>query len=376
MKGYYILVICLLLSLAAQAQDHVRTWNKGPLTWNDFKVVRPSVGDEHSYLEFTLDISTTPEERYGATLWAENAVASIDRDRSWVDSAYRTPEELQYNQVLFNIVECYRRQMQIEIDTGGTPDANYYMKLLVYTADSFCLSTAYGADTAAVHYWDYVIHERLAALAPALVENHGQRIAPANYMPTRRFGFGMGGGLKATAGDLHHYFRSGGAFAMDFEIGEGHSLLNFGMLIGGSRCLDSVFHKTDYNNDLWTNDRLSVLDFNMTYGYAVVDNPRFRVMPFGGIGMLGYFLDQGEDESSVGPVAFSYLLGVDLRYNFSNDMYIFHRHSEQMIFALYGKAYLSYNQFNHVEGNLSGLTFNLAVGLAFHECGGKRIVSK
>lgn len=349
----------------------------GALTWNDFNVVNQSIGDEHSYLEFYLDIQNTSEERNGITLWVDHAVAFIDRDKSWVDSAWRTPDELRYNQVLFSIVELHRRYMQIELDTGHCPSTDYYMKRLVHTADSFCISTSYGRDTDAVTLWDDAIRQQLSEAAVILAESHGKRFTSNQFVTTHRFGMGMGGGMKAVMGDMRHYTRTGGGLLMDVECGQGRHLLNFGMYIGGSRCLDNVFHKSNPDQNLWTGDTLSALDLNITYGFIALENNKFRLAPYAGIGMLGYYYTpKYEDASSVGPTSFSYLFGVDLRYHLSNDMLIMPSAAEQWSFSLYAKAYLTYGTFSSVIGNPSCLTFNLAIGLAFHECGAKKVSKK
>lgn len=375
MKQRFFLILCFLLPLFGNAQDGLRDWRKGPLTWNDFKAATPdSLGVEHSYLEFFLYIDELPEEHDGVNYWMKNARACIDRQRSWADSSSRTPEELHYNQVIFNLVELYRRYIQIEIDTGGSPDMDYYMQLLATDVDTFCYLSDFGRDTAEVNRWDAYVHSQMTAAAAVTAETHAEHIKQTtdagSYATTNRFGFGIGAGLKMPAGNLHQYFRTGGGFYMDCEFGYSRQLLNFGLYIGGSRCLDTLWHKTKEINDLYTKDPLTVIGLKFDYGIAVIDNNRLRLTPFVGIGMLGLYTEISDDfdeTTSVGPTAFSWRAGVDFRYHFSTDITRYQRSCEVSQFSLFAKLYVEPARFRSVFSEPHGVTVNLAVGLAFHE---------
>ena len=131
-----------------------RAWEKGPLGWNNFTLVTESIGEEHSYLEYSLDIENRKYENDGVTWWGKTAVANMDKNSTWVDKNHCTAAELRYNQVLFNIVELYRRYLQVDIDTCGHADRDYYMQLLGNETSRYCRETRYGADTAAVDWWN------------------------------------------------------------------------------------------------------------------------------------------------------------------------------------------------------------------------------
>lgn len=376
MKHRLLLILCLSLPFLGNAQEDYRNWRKGPLTWNDFKTVaHDSIGEEHSYLEFFLYIQETSEEHDGVYLLVQSAEAGMDRKKSWVDSASRTPEELHYNQVIFNLAELYRRYMQIELDTGGTPDVGHYMKLLVADVEIFCTETMFGADTAAVAQWDNYIREEMTAVAPDVAENHSlmiQRMSTKeNYKTTNRFAAGMGAGMKIPTGDFHKYFRTGGGFYMECEFGYGRQVLGGSLFLGGSRCLDTLWHHTDRGQDLWKNDDLTILDLKFDYGFAVVDNNHFRLTPFVGVGVLGYCVEVTSEDTYettlVGTSAFSWRAGIDFRYHFLTNV-TQSRHSREISqLTLFAKTYAEQARFGNYKGNPRGWTFNIVIGLAFHE---------
>ena len=167
--SFYLLV---LMSTMATAQESRRGWEKGPLTWSDFVPMGESIGAEHSYLEYILDVEQRKDEVNGMEMKTRTAVLYVDRKMSWVDTHYRTPQELRYNQVAFNIAELHRRRLQLVIDTGGTANMNYYSRLLAYEVDSFCHESNYGADTAAVALWEWNVRQQIDSITPYMVEQH------------------------------------------------------------------------------------------------------------------------------------------------------------------------------------------------------------
>ena len=104
-----IILILVAGWCGCRAQEELRTWDMGPLSWDDFTLTDSSRGENHSYLEFFFSIEEFPEG-----LWA---MAFMDTHQSWVDKNWRTDNELLYNQVIFDLVEWQRRQMQMALDT-------------------------------------------------------------------------------------------------------------------------------------------------------------------------------------------------------------------------------------------------------------------
>lgn len=370
MKHHHILFLILLLPFLGNAQDDYRSWWIGPLTWRDFQTVDSSRGDEHSFLEFYLDVEPFPEEHNGVNVWMEKARAGMDRKKSWVDTNYKDPNQLLYNQVIFNMVELHRRYMQVEIDSGGTPDVNEYMTLLVEMVDEFCDDSQFGNDTAIVSEWDAFVRDHLAAAAAVLAPQHAQRVqdalSPESYTTVERFGVGIGGGLQIPTGNLSQYVRTGGGFYMDCEFGAWRHIFNFGLYMGGSDCKQDASHKYNKIDDLLDGDDLTVLDFKLDYGFAAIDNYRFRLMPFVGIGLLGYFYSDGDDESH-GPSAFDWRAGLDFRYHFSSDVTRYSTGCEVTQISLFAKIYVSPTRFNNVIDEPHGTPLTAVIGIAFHE---------
>jgi len=151
-------------------------------------------------------------------------------------------------------------------------------------------------------------------------------------------------------------------------MGYGRNLLDFGLYLGGSRCLDTLRYENDIEKNLWKNDPLTVLDLKIDYGFAVLDSYRFRLTPCVGIGLLGYYYTPDEpDASSIGPSSFCMRTGVDFRYHFSSDLAVYRDYCELTQLTLFAKAYAEYARFRGRIDTPGGWTFNLVIGIAFHE---------
>ena len=323
-----------------------------------------SIGSEHSYLEYILDVEHRKDEVNGMEIYSKTAVLYVDRAMSWVDTHYRTPQELHYNQVLFNIAELHRRRLQVVIDTGGSVNMNYYTRLLTYEVDSFCHYTRYGADTAIVAWWEEETRRQMDSITPVMVEMHQKANTIESIRPELRMHFNMGGGAKIFAGDMTKYFAPSGGAYFDFEGGCWRHLFTFGAYIGGGKCLpDTIFTLND-DNMLYSTDNILTLDMYANYGFVAIDSRKFSLTPFVGYGMQGFFYQDYEGESSGGPTEGCWRAGVDFKYYFADEGGCFDNHLEQLFCALHGRLYLSHDRFKSIVGSPQGCTINLQLGIS------------
>lgn len=370
-KGLAALLFCVLIggNVVGQSSDQqlakVRSWQKGPLTWNDFKVVDQSIGAEHSYLEFFLKTEYNVRELDGVRLSKREAVAYVNRALSWVDKACQTPAELRYNQVIFNLAELQRRRMQIELDSTNDVNTAYHMRLLTHTVDSFCRVTNYGYDTLEVAIWDVEVRNQMDAITPRMVELEAKKNQMPKYYTTSRFGMNMGPGMKIMGGQLRHYFRPSGGMYMDFELGYWRNIFSMGFYVGGGKVKRDVVC-VNSDNDLFAGERLSVLDLNINYGFAVIDNPKIRLTPFVGYGMNGFYLNSNNEyESSIGPTDGCWRAGLDFKYHLFNDADFSEKSGSQFLGSVNAKVYMTFDKMRQIEGTPKGFTINVQLGVGF-----------
>lgn len=364
---FSICAILTMVTVNGWGQDCSRRWNLGALTWQDFQKVDSSKNGEHSYLEFYLDVSDCPFEDDGVNTWRPTATALMNQQLSWVDTHYMSRNELRYNQVLFNIVELQRRYMQIEIDTSGETDVDRHMDELISVTDSFCILTNYGADIEAVWLWDCYIREQMSKSAALIVENEAKsKQSMQTEVTTLRCGFNIGGSAQLLGNYLQRYFSNGGGLHMEFEFGQKRHLFSLGLYCGSSTCKENLIHKKDSNQDLFKKDPLSSLDFNLQYGYILLDLNRFRLTPFAAIGTQGfYYTPEMENSSSLGFTTFNWRVGLDLRYHIWNDRYMDGNDFQQYYLSIYSRFYYSQATLWNAIDTPAGSIFNITVGLSF-----------
>ena len=360
---FLIAAFTLLLPVLAMGQKNIRFWEKGPLTWSDFSLVNESIGREHSYLEFGLTVITRDQDINNMTIPVKTAVAFANKEMSWVDSNYRTPSQLRYNQVVFNIVELHRRRLQVVVDTGGNVNMDYYMKLLTYEVDSFCLQSDYGNDTAEVLWWEQEIRRQMDTITPIMVERHQKANEITGFRPKMRLGMYFGGGAKFFTGDIHRYFAPSGGFYFDVDGGSWRHVFNFGFYIGGGRCKVDTLFATNPDNDLYSDDKISTLDMHFDYGFAVIDGNRLTVTPFVGYGLQGFYFNEDGNKTAGGPSEGCWRLGIDAKYDVGLTSSSYDDIVSLWGCTVHGKVYVSFDKFKSIEGTPRGCTINAQLGI-------------
>lgn len=364
-KNVLIATLFLLLPLVGMSQQGVRYWEKGPLTWNDFSVVNKSIGAEHSYLEFGLDVVYRKQELESGSIMVNTAVAYANKEMSWVDANFRTPAQLRYNQVVFNIAELHRRRLQVVVDTGGAVNMDYYMRLLTHEVDSFCRLSNYGNDTAEVLWWEQEIRRQMDSITPLMVEKHTLANKVEGMRPDGSFGMSMGLGTKFFFGDIYHLFAPSGGFYFDMYGGGGRHVFTCGFYIGGGRCKPDSIMTVDTSNTLYWNDKIMTIDLHVDYGYSVVSNRRLTLTPFVGYGLQGVYYSTTDEGAGGGPSEGCWRLGVDAQYDFTQTQSTGRFSTDLYGVALQTKVYVSYDRFRSIVDTPRGLTLNAQVGIGF-----------
>lgn len=350
MKRQLSIILLLVACLCkAGAQEDLRTWDMGPLSWDDFTLTDSSRGEEHSYLEFFFGIADTPEGPW--------ATAYMDTRQSWVDKHWRTDNELLYNQIIFDLVELQRRRMQMALDTlpkgASEPSADSVVACVVTEIGQLDRDTRHGTDSVALHRWADSLMTLLNE--PSASVYRGTLVD--DDFSTGGF---LDGSFVGTTGALHRHFSHGGGFEIGVEEGWRRHFLTVGVTLGLASCRDSAFSLSNPDNDLYTGDALSILGLSLQYGFSVFDNDRFRITPFVGYGILGYYYSPDDSDESFGPTAGSASFGVDTKIHLVNSV----SDGQRTIVSVSTRLYGTYSTFYKVVGVPAGFTINLSVGFS------------
>ena len=355
-----ILLITLILSISVTAQE--RQWRQGSLTYSDFRIV-DTVAQVHSFLDVGIK-TTTQVVKYGRLYTGyPSAVAYFNPQNSWMDSSHRDSWELRYNQVIFDMTEVHRRKLQQRLDTSANAEAAMEaMYGLVDDINFFNEESNYGADTAAITYFEYIVWDILDSLPIESIEKHLLRddFGPDSYEPDpSSCGVWLDGIGRLPFGQLNDYFRGGGGVALGARFGYKRHFFDFEAVLSGSECLRFAENTDITCNDLYADDPLTHPEFNLAYGFNAIDKLSFRLAPYAGFSLQGYYYDYDENQH-YGTSSLAILAGIDLCWFFDINMY------DLMLSrcGVHTRLFAAYNQCRDIVSQPSGWTLGFQLGIA------------
>ena len=300
MKTFGFLLLSLVLMSAAQGQSTFKEWQDGPLSWDDFK--EDSELANPSYLEYALEIERK-NEKIGDTIYSRLiAVAHMDRRASKVRPDEKSPLLLEYNQIIFDLLEYHRRKLQYRLDDATTPreaDAVWRetSQELRDKLERMEYQTNSGRNPTAVEEWDGKTSSLLHNLKPETVPE------------IERTGYGLGLYLGMGAGFYHESVSDllRDPFVISLQIQAEYNralfLLNFG--------LAPTTAKMDYrgNDTALAGDGLMYFSVSLAFGYRLIDAPGIKISPFLGPSYYNIsYIPENEDQQGY---------GVDDNFNFT-----------------------------------------------------------
>jgi hypothetical protein len=351
MKRALILTLLLLAAVvAAQGQGRGRPWKRGALQLEEFAVTAAS-GRENSHLDYGIVYSTSGTTEGMNTYIYCRTSALMYPTASWMAEGHADEAELTYNQVLFDLVEVYRRQMQQ--DAILLSKRVQYEALLATTMNHLDremqvirAATEMGRDSLAVERIRVKNREWLNA-------NPGNHPAftPLSYW----WCLGIEGGVSFSTGDVGRLISpSIGATGYMGAFGWGRHGLYFSVLNAVTLARDSAYN--------FEGDRvLPVMyrnDVNLLgYGYTLFDRQQFSITPYVAFGVTNM------DTEMDWYIGTSYTFGVRGLYHFHHWHHIkdgAKGKARRFTPSAMANLYVSYTDLD-VEGK--GLTFGLSLGL-------------
>lgn len=322
MKAWVIFCLSALLCSSLYAQTDKKSWADGKLTWEDF--------NEGPFPVFNYFLENKlVKTRYKDTLVIrEKVICFIEKTRLRVNNDFKSEQGLRYFQVLFDLGELHRRAIQKEMDNPSYSEGQNMENL----DDQFRLMRAefegesnFGNDLNAIEEWELRVSRMLSAAESDVIPKY--QIYP--------IGVGMfaGGGAYSLSDGLKDQYTNGGLFSLGFDFNRNKSFLLWFLGIGGTTArVKSISPKAPWIE----NQKLSITHTALSYGYAVWNNRVIRVVPHGGVGLLGFSEQTGEDENGYSVIrAVPYFgLNVDFKLrktlNFVRGKFIHDRESREV----------------------------------------------
>jgi len=353
---FTFLVVMLFINISAQEADF-KYWHEGKLTWNDFKGEKgfPLLESE---LKYFLTYASEKQKFNDTSVYRIYAKGYIDRDLSWSKTFKKTDQNLAYFQVVFDIVELQRRKLQNNLDRlDGVYNAENELRSAMdncqKTLADFKKESQQGADTVAVQQWQKAIQSEL--------ENMADKCIPV--FTKRNFGYGMhaGFGKGFNTGTLKDNFPSTFNFIYGFDLAYKDITLFLCATLGSSKANRS------YNGEIIIpkDERAGVAIVDVSFGYPVVNNAKFKIMPFAGLGILEYSEKPEPDKTNYNSmVAPGFLFGLNTDYKISKTLYFiprtFLQTREYTEFSVRARLYVAHA---NLSPDMKGFSINLTLGV-------------
>lgn len=356
MKRKSIFVLIGLISFCNLIAKN-REWINGKLTWEDF--TERAYRQEISELKYNFECQTG-RQKYGDTVVVRNIVcAYIDQKQSWINPEYKTDQYLRYNQVIFDIVEIYRRKLQKEADIlGDMFDLDGEFQILsdscTYEIERFYKESKGGKDLNSILDWERKTFDELDRYTNVSIPE----------FENRNFGYGihLGIGLGSFTGTVGTHFKQNASFTYGFDLAYKKSILYLNGALARGKVIKGYMSAENW----YETQNVSLALLNVTYGYAFLDNKKIRLAPFAGFGvteLTGRSIDDLRlvDGNVVFGINADYKLRTKIKLIRDIPIAILANSNEKVETSI--RARLCVSKVNYTP-DLNGYSINLTIGLS------------
>ena len=289
------LLLILLLSwplptLAQMTIDTLHWSATRRLHLADFHALtQPGLGGSEFHYQIGYDVRPT-------FIWGTPAIQSfclMFRNLSWISETARNERTLAYNQVLFDLVEVYTRQMKakliaLEMDKQFRQQAKQIEYLtnsdLGAEVNRFRSETGGGDDLPALQRWEERVVKRLRD-TPDLITTY----------TSSKVGYGLfaGGNGSIATGALAETLGPAAGLSFGLDV----ALRRTMFMVHPTLCLATLQQGFSYHNQSWeTGMPIRSRSVEVSLGRVVYDGPRSRWIPYVGYRLLALSARRGADE--------------------------------------------------------------------------------
>lgn len=353
-KTFIKIFLGLILTSELMAQENRKVWSEGKLNWTDFSEREDSISITE--LKFFLGYGTE-KQKFGDTVILRNvAKCYMDKNLSWVNPYFKNEQYLRYNQVIFDIAETYRRRLQYELDRVKTIyeiGGKFYelYSLCNNEINKFQKESNAGQDLNSIIVWEQkAVNEFKTYQDEKIPEFENRNLGYALHA-------GFGTGLFTNT--LGEHFTPSANLIFGFDIAYKKSILYLNATLAGDKI------RRDYISDKnwYKSQHAKVAIMDVSYGYALIDNTKLKLSPFGGLGITeftGENMDIKEDGLRI--VDYNLIFGINADYKLRTRLKIFPNlgQKEKVETSIRARLYVTRADYFN---DLKGYSINLTIGL-------------
>lgn len=277
----YSLFTAFFVTLQLSGQFQERDWEKGSLSWNDFKGIPLNNTDIDTKINYRL-IYTTNTKKIGDTIfYFFNTKNFMLPKISWVKNDSKSSRLLKFNQVIFDIVELQRRGMISELHRIQ----NFHQAETVFSIrneltkqriDQFLTESEKGKKQDVVNRWSKdVLYELDKTPYELLPEVSYAKLGYTAY---------IGLGTRTFNGRYMDFFTTAYGMSIGMEIFINKLYLNIDLLMGYNSIKNELIEDEIWPKDLKTQTTMSSFNF----GHLLLEKGKLKIIPFLGVGLLRF----------------------------------------------------------------------------------------
>ncbi|WGH74930.1 hypothetical protein P8625_12710 [Tenacibaculum tangerinum] len=298
-------ILVLLIVAESFSQEYRKNWSDGQLTWDDFRAL-PS-NEKTSSLFYTLNYASDVKVIDNVKYMGVFANAYINKSLSFVKNDFKDTFHLDYNQVIFNLLELNKRKFQLEIfNVKNIYQINSLLNdasdMLNEEVAHFQKESNYGISYDVTKKWLLKTEEELRKTSNYIIPNY------------RRSHWSYGMYLGVDFGAYNNPFKESLnntlAFAMGLEGAYKKVTLGLNLSLTNSKVKKDIITN---NLSIPQGDRVSIINLNATLGYPAYENEKIRVFPFIGYGVTT-FGETGDKKSKEETTSASSIFGINLDF--------------------------------------------------------------
>jgi hypothetical protein len=289
MKKHTLIIIFLTFCIPTKAQEYRKYWIDGALTWADFQAKPARTASSH--LAYVLTYQTDKKIIDKVVYQGVFSNAYIDTSLSFMHSNLKDAQQLAYHQVIFNLLEIYKRKLQTRIYSSNT----------IFEINSSFSDTKNQLDRKILDFQEagnYGIQKNITNRW-LLDTKETLRITSSFEIPDFKksnwtYGLNAGIHLGFYGGKYKENFNETIAVSLGFEFSFKKIFMNATMNFTNSKLNKDL---TDTSLLILKGEKASIGMLHVSFAYPIYETGKIRILPFAGYG-LAFLSETGQKETT------------------------------------------------------------------------------
>lgn len=302
------------ISFAQSIESSMKFWDEGRLTWDDFNK-RNTDGYEKSNIS-TSFYRYTDTQKYGNLKVIRTKLrTALNKESTWVRTEYISDKLLRYNQLVFDMAEATRQEMQNEIDVNLGKYS--YEEILKFYRDKYNVKLQELREETMEGDREDIILKYEQEVAGQLAKETEDSV-PEFDLNNWGYSYHIGFRSAFMTGKSSMYLKPTYGISLGFDITYRRSMLSLYMGVGSGKIgadMDMIATIDGRETEVtWARGKkYSSMETDLIYGYSVIDNGFMRLAPIIGIGMNN-LSHKTDSETNTSMTGMHLLGGVDINW--------------------------------------------------------------